>query len=378
MKPLFAITACLIVFCSLVITQAQTQTAQPASNSPVAYIYVSSGSTNSYTIEAYAAAANGALSRIPGSPFATDSVTALAVKPQWLFGANGIYIYSFFIAPNGALQQKSSINAQQYNGYADGGPVTLFLDRTAATLYDLDIYGNNAANNTYQFFTMNSDGALNYISATTSASPEFMTALSFIGTNKYGYGSSNYHGYQNIYGFARGSDGSLTDLNLNAPIPAAPKGAYGPFLAAADDANHVAVSFTPTDDLTVVGPTQLAVYSADASGNLTTTNTWQTMPISAVGAYDMKISPSGKLLAVGGPAGLQIFHFNGGDPITKFTGPLNADSIGEVCWDSSNHLYAIGGSGKLYVFNVTPTSVRPAPGSPYSVPNPWNVVALSK
>jgi hypothetical protein len=81
--------------------------------SPVAYIYVShavNSSTN--RINGYAAAANGALTPIPGSPFA-DSVSYLAVSGAWLFGAesggagdNNVHSYS--IGSNGALTQKDT------------------------------------------------------------------------------------------------------------------------------------------------------------------------------------------------------------------------------------------------------------------------------
>ncbi len=86
----------------------------------------------------------------------------------------------------------------------------------------------------------------------------------------------------------------------------------------------------------------------------------------------MRMSPSGKLLAVGG-SGLEIFHFNGGSPVTKYKMLLSTDSIGQILWDNDNHMYALGsdakGTGKLWIYTVTPTSVTEAPGSPYSITN---------
>jgi hypothetical protein len=342
-----------------------------AANSPVAYVYISSSpSSNGEQINAYAAAPNGTLTPVPGSPF-TENGAYMTVSKKWLFSSDTVDIYSFSIAANGALTQVSSINAQALNGYSDGGPVNLFLDRTGATLYDEDIYGNNGANNTYQFFDVNqSTGALSFLGATTSASPEFETPLSFIGSNVAGYGSSCYHGFPNIYGFSRSSNGSLTDLNLNPSIPGAATGGYCPYLAATDKARNVAVSLTPTEDgMTVIGPTQLGVFTADGSGNLTTTSTYENMPKVAAGSLNaMVASPSGKLLAVAGSKGLQIFHFNGANPITHYTYLLTTDSIDQTFWDNDNHLYAISRSaGKLYVFTVTPVSFGKAPGSPYAI-----------
>ena len=91
------------------------------------------------------------------------------------------------------------------------------------------------------------------------------------------------------------------------------------------------------------------------------------------------MSPSGKLLAVAGNAGLQVFHFNGANPITKYTNLLVSAEVDQVFWDNSNHLYALGRkAGKLWVFTVTPTSVTQAPGSPHSITVPDYVIVLPK
>jgi hypothetical protein len=93
----------------------------------------------------------------------------------------------------------------------------------------------------------------------------------------------------------------------------------------------------------------------------------------------ISMSPSGKLLAVAGTVGLQVFHFNGADPITAFTGLLTTDEVDQVAWDNQNHLYAISQpAGKLFVFTISPTNRTPAPGSPYAITNPRNIVVIPK
>lgn len=358
---------------------AQQESAQASTNAtvPVAYVYVSSYPTQNQTqINAYAADRNGSLKLVPGSPFVENGST-LAVGGKWLYSSDTVNIYSFSIAHNGALKQVSSINAQAYNGYADGGPVNLFLDRSGKSLYDLDYYGNIDANNTFQFFDIDqSTGSLSYVGATSTATPNFETPLSFVGNNEYGYGGGCYHGDQALYGFSRSESGVLTDLNLNPPFPAAQNGAYCPYLAVSDGQNHLAVSLSPNNDMTPTGPTQLAVYTADSSGNLTTTSTYQNMPvIDVTNLAAMSMSPSGKLLAVAGSAGVEVYHFNGANPITKFTGLLTTDAISQVYWDNSHHLYAISQtSGELFVFTVTTDSYAQSPGSPYPIANPYAVV----
>jgi hypothetical protein len=95
------------------------------------------------------------------------------------------------------------------------------------------------------------------------------------------------------------------------------------------------------------------------------------------GVNDLWASPAGNLLAVGGPGGLQVFHYNGAKPITKYTGLLTTTSITQMFWDNDNHLYALSTSAtKLFVFTVTPTSFSQAPGSPYTIPNAAAVAVL--
>ena len=354
------------------------------STSPVAYVYVSSALSRTRSdIYAYSAAADGALTPVLGSPF-PGNAAYMALNGRFLFGndSTDTYIYSFRIAPDGALQQVSSIDASKYNPGNTGGPGNLFLDHTGTTLYDGDIYAYGTGSNAYQFFTIdNSTGQLNYLGVTPNGGPGVDSVLSFIGNNVYAYSSSCYHFTPAIYGYKRNSNQTLSPLNINPSIPAGPNGdTYCPYLAAADPTNHVAVSLEPYSGYAAAGPPQLAVYTANSSGNLTTTSTAANMPKTAVTSVtDMWMSPSGKLLAVAGSTGLQVFHFNGASPITPYTGLLTKNQVDQMWWDNANHLYALSRtSGKLYVFTVTPTSVSQAPGSPHTIANPQNVIILPK
>jgi hypothetical protein len=342
-------------------------------SSPVAYVYISSSPSNGKNqINAYSAAANGALSPIPGTPFSTPAY-AMALNGTWLFATDGSNIDSFSIAANGALNEKDSYNAE------NGGLLSLFLDHTGSTLYT-DFY---TTNNDYLSYSIDqSTGQLMPVNDL-SGGPSNNGVLSFIGNNEFAYSSSCYHFTPDIYGVQRASDGALTYLSSNPPFPAPPSGDFWcPWLAAADPTNHVAVAMQPLNgDFTVEGPYQLASYTADSSGNLTTTNTYQNMPKVLVGSaiYDYQMSPDGKFLAVGGISGLQIFHFNGANPITKMTGLLAANGINQLFWDNKNHLYAISwAGGKLYVLTVTSTGVSQAPGSPHPVTKPEGISVLPK
>jgi len=355
----------------------------PSPPASVAFVYVSSSPTsNAYEINGFTAASDGKLTPISGSPFSAN-VQNMAVNGKYLFGTNGIEIYSFSIAPDGGLEKVASINARRFNGYNCGGPYALFLDHTGTTLYDEDFDGNICANNTYQHFSIDrATGELTYRGAN-AASPALGLPLSFIGNNVYAYGSDSYQWNPLIFGFKRNLNGSLTNLHLNPPMPAARQGDfYDPYGAAADPTNHIAISVLPFNGTTWQpdGPLQLATYTATNTGGLTTASTFSNMPASAVKyATDLKMSPSGKLVAVAGTAGLQVFHFNGSQPITHYTGLLATEQIDQMFWDNANHLYAISCSGnKLFVFTITPTSVNQAPGSPYTITNPQNIIVLPR
>jgi hypothetical protein len=373
--------ACIAICASAVLATAQvtsspTESMSPAATSgPVAYIYVSSLIGNvKYQVAGYEAAPNGALTPIPGSPFA-DNVNWLALNGKWLFGVDptGVYIDSFSIGSNGALTYKD-----KYTTNLNGGTLyDLFLDHTGASLYAIDY----TTNNDYLSQSINQQtGQLSFLNDL-SGGPDHNVRLSFIGDNQFAYASSCYHFGPEIFGVQRASNGTLSYLNITPPFPAEKSGGfYCPWAAAADPTNHLAIALSPlTSNWGSDGAPQLAVYTADSSGNLTTTSTNQNMPsvlTQTVQTYWM--SPTGKYLAVGG-TGLQIFHFNGANPITKFTGLLTTDTINQVYWDNANHLYAISSSaGKLYVFTVTSTGVTQAPGSPHKIQSPQSLIVLPK
>ena len=185
---------CLILALCADASYAQFEATQAHSNNPtppVAYVYVASSKTAKVNhIYAFAAAPDGKLTAVSGSPFPAD-VSSMAVNGEYLFGADPahVYIHSFSIEPDGGLKPMASISAQKYNSGECGSLGPLFLDRTGATLYDLDVNGNVCANNTYQSFRIGkADGALNYLGSD-GADAWFDYPLSFVGNNTYAYGA---------------------------------------------------------------------------------------------------------------------------------------------------------------------------------------------
>ena len=366
------------VLASAQVTSSPTDSNLTPASTPVAYVYVSTATSGtSGQIRGFSAAANGALTAIARSPFKTNGVNYMAVNGKWLFGTANLNtdIESFSVAANGGLTLKDT-----YNVTPPGPGVTsVYLDHTGSTLYG-DFY---TTNNDFLSFAINqSTGQLNEI-GDLAGGPSDNSPVSFIGNNVFAYTSSCYHFGPAIIGVRRNTDGTLAYLNsFSPPFPAEKSGGfYCPWRAVADPTNHLAAAMEPLNsNWGQDGAWQLASYTVDASGNLTTKSTYSNMPSVLVGnVTNYWMSPNGKFLAVGGSAGFQIFHFNGANPITKFTGRLTSSPIDQIFWDNANHVYAISrGAGKLFVWTVTSGGVTRAPGSPHSIANVQNLIVLPK
>jgi hypothetical protein len=182
-------------------------------------------------------------------------------------------------------------------------------------------------------------------------------------------------------GFKRAADGGLDlwPIEVTEPTTQSGYGGFFPWIADATPNNYFAAAVYYSEEL-VNGPLQLASYKIESNGNLISTNTWKNVVTPTVCPTSLYMSPAGNLLTVAGnevdcgfephgSTGLQLFHFNGANPITSYGKPITTASIDQVSWDSNNHLYALSKStNKLYVYTVTPTKVTQVSGSPYTIP----------
>jgi hypothetical protein len=368
---------------------ALAQQASPSTPS-VAHIYVASLPANSSTteIDAYAASASGTLTAVDGSPF-QENESDLAVNSKYLFGLSGTAtnIDSYAIESNGALRYVTSTDWVQNDPNGCGFAGWLFPDRSGKDLYSM-VFDADCANNGYQSYrAKENSGELNYLGYVNGGAGSFdgvYLPATFLGNDKYAYEATNngcfYYGVQS---FQRDPNGLLTTGNASWTPPAPPAGynIYIPTFAAADPTNHVAMTLwaaVPPGCSTV--SQQIGSFTADAKGNLTTTNTSANMPNTLISSVmDLKVSPSGKLLAVAGQGGLQIFHFNGANPPTAYTPLLTTATVNLMFWDNDNHLYAISEtSNELLVFTVTPTAFSQAAGSPYTITSPVSIAVQPK
>ncbi len=366
MHPLNAVRATSFVVAVMSSTLALCQT--------VANVYVSHVASNALgapnVVSAWAADSAGRLTAIAGSPFRADAVN-MAVNGKFLFAnsVDGSSVNTFLMSSSGALSKVDTIKASNYTPGECQQPMDVTLDHTGSTLYVFSaFFGTDSSCPTepvFQSFQVNkTSGAITFL-GNTESNPAYSSPLRFTSGNVYAYEASGLK----IFGFKRQSNGDLVYYDTTTHLPTPPAGQfYNPFYAAADPKNNLAVMLQRINSTTAVNyAAQVAVYSESSTGTLTTSSTYSNMPKLSVGIpYYSAMSPSGKLLAIGGSNGLQVVHFNGSGPVSLYTGLLAKGEIGEIFWDNSNHLYAVG-SSRLYVFTVTPTGYSQAPGSPHSV-----------
>jgi len=385
---------CLALLCSWVVAGYAQPYAAAQTATPVALVYVqTSGGVNVYD-----AAANGTLTPIAGSPFKGTTGLLSGTNGKYVITVGTNYLHSYATTAGGGIgKQVSQIDSAAYTG-GDCGPTNKggILDHTGRSVYVLlydqqDDVGGPVECAAYQSFNINpTNGALTFVGAWISQGRfSYQAALPTITANDlYAYAVTAFGGYTPdvpMTGFRRESSGALDAWTFAQTDPSAPSGyVVYPVTATADPTNHLAVAdfleYEPP--FSNISPVQLASYTIDAQGNLKSTNTTANMPTPAVNVSRMNMSPSGKLLAVAANSignnqgnGLQVFHFNGGAPITSYSGLLTSAPIDAIHWDNANHLYAISNAtNSLYVFTVTPTSITQVTGSPYHVSTPTALV----
>lgn len=352
-------------------------------SSPVAYVYVDGFvSYTSSRIYGFAAAPDGHLTPISGSPFATP-ISSLALNGKYLFGTysppppqpNGIYTYA--IAANGSIKQADFLGRTDLpsNYYS---LIDLTLDHTGSSLHAG--FTDGVGDNGYESFSINqTSGQLKLVNVEYTPVDAY-GVLKFIGNNEYAYGADCYHTDPILYGLARSSNGGLTEIATNSTIPPSPPSSYGycPLSVAADPYNDLVVSLVEQQGTPGPAKYQLAVYTADRYGHLSTTSTYKNMPLTAVEPDFVSMSPKGYYVAATGNTGLQIFLMHGSKPVTALTGAiLPGVSLGEALWDNNEHLYVINRT-QLYVFDISTNGVKQAPGSPYSIPSVQSLIVLPK
>jgi hypothetical protein len=351
----------------------------------VAYVYVGTGKG----VYLYNAASNGSLSLVSGSPFSITG-SAIGSNGKYFVSLGTAYLRFYPVASNGAIKgQASQINTQLYSGSECGTAKGAVLDHTGQVVY-VQLWVDQGQCVALQSFKTSSTGAPSFLGATQFATETQTgigagaTLIKLSGNGNYAYSAANDHECNlETWELKRESSGAMLFNNREIlTVPSTPPDwRWYPWFVTADPTNHMAVAMYGGSGVAgpcpeVVYPWQLASFTVASDGSLSSTNTPKNMPTPQVYPGVMNMSPSGQFLAVGG--GLQVFHFNGANPITSFSKVLTTAPIDAIRWDKNNHLYALSNATKkLYAYTVTSGGVTAVPGSPYTiaaVPNALVVV----
>ncbi len=370
MKPFRTFTLCLAAALSLKSGLAQN------------YVYVLIPGTGTY---AYDVSSDGKLAPIKGSPFPTAPQRAGGVA-----GTNGSFyvtygdrvpteehLFVYEVLSNGAIGKLvSKINPGVYSGSVCGTMTSAEFDHTGSFVYALLQSGFDGECNAFQSYQISKTGELTFKGSTNTDTTNWNDTnflLPAVTRNdRFGYSLSGDQSFCCRFNFfSRESTGVLNLFDGSETDPVSEPGPSNPYVPGmnptSDSTNHLAIGLSLE-----FGPSkaQLASYTVDSQGNISSTNTWENMP-SLDYLADMKLDPTGKILAVATGTGVQFFHFNEGSPITAFTGVIGKSGfVNEVAWDQHGHLYAQNGaSGRMHVYDVTSTSVKEMPGSPTVIEN---------
>jgi hypothetical protein len=320
------------------------------------------------------------------------------INGKYLMSVGNTYLHTYPIESAGKIgKQISSTDTASYGGSQCGGTSGQgsVMDHTGKYLYvQLNTTNTCAA---WQSYKIQSNGNLeflgdveysatdNYNGYALSSSPPTISSNDEYGYGVFPAGADYYTQLNTVSAFQKASNGQLEiNESFSETDPAPCWDGYGdenlyfyqPQLVQADPSSYVAVVV-----YSYYAGWQMANYTINPStGAIWSINTCADMVISWNGyPQSLSMSPSGKLVALASHSGLEVFHFNRAEPITRFTGQLQvAFNFDQVAWDHSNHLYALSyDSAQLFVYTITPSSFTEAPGSPYHLPKaPYGVKGM--
>ena len=376
--------------------------------SPVAYVYVQEdssqiGNTAPSPISAYAASSTGKLTQVKGSPFKQIAGVMIGNNGSHIITLDATYLHSYPVSAEGVIgAQVSEINTALCAGGSCAGvpsfqwaqPNFAVMDHTGEYVYMIsngtNLYGSPVpACSALQTFKVSTAGLLTFQNNSISFDNQDILHLTVTGKSKFGIltGKSTANGDLVYTTLARASNGDLSAAPNVEPFITAPNAsqptpkpesdsfyAWPQFGESPDPTDHLAVqveeiagcesipeAIAGTNEAGCVSEsTYLASYTVNSKGQLSTTNTWENMPLAPAQTCcsdDLILNPAGNMLAVAAGTNVDFFKFDGASPVTPLSNSTivgRNGSIVSMAWDNASHLYALNNvSGKLHVWTVT-------------------------
>ncbi len=331
------------------------------------FVYVANANSNN--ISGYSLGANGALTPVPGSPFATGrNPASVAVDPTATFvyvanEDNPGSVSAYSIGSNGALTPIAG------SPFAAGSePESVVVDPKGKF-----VYVANEQSNTVSAYKISSKGVLSPVAGSPFAAGSGSDSVAIDPTGKFAY-VANVNG-NNVSAYHIGSNGALTPITGS------------PFAAGSEP---VGVTVDPTAKFVYVanrGDNTIWAYSIGSKGALTPVTG---SPFAAGGgAESVTVTPTGDFAYVGTEVGGTFAYSIGsngalasvtGSPFAgNFTISVGIDPTAKFAYVTSftgNTLlaYSIGSDGALtpitgspFVTGSGPFSVRVTPLVPFAV-----------
>ena len=274
--------------------------------------------------------------------------------------------------------------------WGTGGIGNAVLDHSGQYIYVLLQNGGDGGCAAYQTYKINSDGSFTFQGDTekslATGESDGVGLPSILGNENFAYVNEWDGHYSNLVGFKRESSGTLQVMPFSETDPTLSGSDYLPaYPDASPTSNYVVVQLYPNNGGGDSNPPQLASYSVDPGGNLTTTNTSSNMPTPQLSSPVSTFSPDGTFIAFYAGQmpiktfgnGIEVYNFNGASPLTLATSFQMGNPINQVAWDNSGHLYAISQSqNSLMDFDVNARSVGES--APVTIGSPFSMVVVSQ
>lgn len=340
------------------------------SSSFVSYAY----SSDSNAIHAYSVTADGTLTAAPNSPYSQAENSS---APPML-ATNGTNLYTVdqsgaklvifpFDKTNGSLGSSTSTSIIAGDPGASDFASALSVDHSGSNLYaQVGLPNEDSGINVFTIGSSASARQLQFVQEGSTAP----SALVFSPNNQFAYSDACSARDDEVDGYARASNGTLTNIKLTQPQPpSGPQGeAFCPEAMAVSAMNYLAIEWDPFQygsSITVGDQTYVMIYQINADGSLAVISNSQTTTASTDAIkVAMRFDPTGKFLAVAGNGGVQTYALLGNGTLSPAGAPQDAGTnFVNVAWDKSNHVFA-STNNQLFAFNSQNGTLTAASGSP--------------
>jgi hypothetical protein len=370
----------------------------------VAYVYVQ---TSTSAWEADPSVPPSILAFRVGADGTLTQVQTLRTSESLMMGRSGVVftsdaasraIHRYAIGQDGSLTGPvSTLDPAMYDPTGCGGPTGHGMLDPTGTCLTVELENQNC--DVWQTYRLQPDGTYQFLGQDDSGQwlmfkgGVLMGWPGFSGMSRdgqYAYAMGDVEGDTFLAAMKRDASGVMRIWQgFNWPFDTQYRWQPGGPLTDAND--HLVLPMVGQTNATW-NQTWLASFNIDpGTGDLQPISPYSTMPkTDASEGVAVAFSPQGEDIAAAGNDGtLQTFLFHNDGPATpSATTQLSAGQFPQqMAWDTSHHLYLVTQTSveapaiaqfRFYMFTAADGQLKPAPGSPWNVPNAYSLVVVPK